>query len=101
MDFAYSEKVKALQEQLTQFMEREIVPRDREWHELTKKGVFPPPFCKDIKEKAKEEGLWNMFMPGLPDGMAGTKCSNLEYAPLAEIMGRIYWSPEMFNCNAA
>lgn len=100
MDFAYSDKVKALQEQLTQFMEREIAPRDKEWHELTEAGTFPPPFCAEIKAKAKAEGLWNMFMPGLPDDAPGTRCSNLEYAPLAEIMGRIYWAPEMFNCNA-
>ena len=100
MDFAYSDKVKALQEQLTQFMEREIAPRDKEWHELTEAGTFPPAFCKDIKAKAREEGLWNMFMPALPDDVPGTRCSNLEYAPLAEIMGRIYWAPEMFNCNA-
>ncbi len=100
MDFGYSDKVRQLQEQLTRFMTREIVPRDKEWHELTEQGVFPPPFCAGIKQHAKEEGLWNLFLPSLPEDAPGTRCTNLEYAPLAEIMGRIYWAPEMFNCNA-
>ena len=100
MDFGYSDRVRQLQEQLTRFMAREIVPRDKEWHELTEQGVFPPPFCAGIKERAREEGLWNMFLPSLPEDAPGTRCTNLEYAPLAEIMGRIYWAPEMFNCNA-
>ena len=63
MDFGYSDKVKALQEQLTQFMEREIVPRDREWHQLTEAGTFPPPFCKDIKAKARAMGTVNTSLP--------------------------------------
>ncbi len=100
MDFGYSDKVRQLQEQLTRFMTREIVPRDKEWHELTEQGVFPPPFCAGIKQHAREEGLWNLFLPSLPEDAPGTRCTNLEYAPLAEIMGRIYWAPEMFNCNA-
>ena len=100
MDFGYSAKVKQLQEHLTEFMVREIVPRDKEWHELTEAGTFPPPFCDDIKAKAKAEGQWNMFLSQLPAGVPGEGLSNLEYSTLAEIMGRIYWSPEMFNCNA-
>ena len=100
MDFGYSPKVKELQERLTRFMEREIVPRDREWHRQAEAGQFPPDFYWDVKNKAFEEGLWNMFLPGLKEDEPGTRCTNLEYAPLAEIMGRIYWSPEMFNCNA-
>ncbi|MFZ8949253.1 MAG: acyl-CoA dehydrogenase family protein [Alphaproteobacteria bacterium] len=100
MDFGYSDKVKQLQERVSDFMAREIVPRDKEWHELTESGVFPPAFCEDIKSKAKAEGLWNFFLPDLPEEAPGQGLSNLEYAPLAEIMGRIYWSPEMFNCNA-
>jgi len=100
MDFDYSPKVKDLQEQLTRFMVEHIVPRDKEWHDATEKGVFPPAFCEGIKAAAKEQGLWNMFLPTLGDDEPGTRLSNLEYAPLAEIMGRIYWAPEMFNCNA-
>jgi acyl-CoA dehydrogenase len=100
MDFGYSPKVRELQERITQFMAREIVPRDKEWLELTEAGTFPPAFCRDIKAKAKDAGLWNMFMPGLPDDAPGTRLTNLEYAPICEIMGRIHWAPEMFNCNA-
>ena len=100
MDFGYSDKVKQLQERVTDFMVREIVPRDKEWHKQTEAGTFPPAFCEDIKAKAKAEGLWNFFLPELPADAPGQGLSNLEYAPLAEIMGRIYWSPEMFNCNA-
>ncbi len=100
MEFAYSPKVKELQERLTRFMAAEIAPRDRAWHEQAEAGQFPPDFYWDLKKKAFEEGLWNMFLPGLRDDEPGTRCTNLEYAPLAEIMGRIYWSPEIFNCNA-
>ena len=100
MDFGYSDKVKELQERVTDFMVREIAPRDKEWHEQTEAGVFPPPFCEDIKAKAKAEGLWNFFLPSLPDDALGEGLSNLDYAPICEIMGRIYWAPEMFNCNA-
>lgn len=100
MDFAYTDKVKELQQRLTDFMAREIAPRDKAWHEQTEAGQFPPDFYWDLKQKAFDEGLWNMFLPGLKDDEPGTRCTNLEYAPLAEIMGRIYWSPEIFNCNA-
>ncbi|MSO77770.1 MAG: acyl-CoA dehydrogenase [Alphaproteobacteria bacterium] len=100
MDFAYSPKVKELQSQLTRFMEIHVVPRDQDWHRQSEAGRFPPDFCASIKAAAKAEGLWNLFLPTLPDEAPGTRLANLEYAPLAEIMGRIYWSPEMFNCNA-
>ena len=100
MDFDYSPKVKDLQARLTRFMQERVVPRDRDWHRQAEAGQFPPDFYWDLKNAAFEEGLWNMFLPGLKDDEPGTRCSNLEYAPLAELMGRIYWSPEIFNCNA-
>ena len=56
--------------------------------------------AKAIVEKAKSEGLWNLFLPGLRDDEPGTRLDNPEYAPLAELMGRVPWSPEVFNCNA-
>ena len=98
MDFEYSPKVKDLQARLTRFMEERIVPRDLAFHQQADAGQFPPDFYWDLKNAAMEEGLWNMFLPGLKDDEPGTRCSNIEYAPLAEIMGRIYWSPEIFNC---
>ena len=55
MDFGYTDKVKQLQERLNDFMAREIVPRDKEWHQLTEAGTFPPAFCEDIKAKAKAD----------------------------------------------
>lgn len=100
MDFAYTDKVKELQHRLEDFMAKEIVPRDKGWHEQAEAGQFPPDFYWDVKQKAFDQGLWNMFLPGLKDDEPGTRCTNLEYAPLAEIMGRVYWSPEIFNCNA-
>jgi acyl-CoA dehydrogenase len=100
MDFAYSRKVQDLQGQLNAFMEKHVVPLDAEFHRQVEAGNFPPDFIDDLKAKAKEEGLWNLFLPGLKDDEPGTRLANLEYAPLAEIMGRIHWSPEIFNCNA-
>ncbi len=57
-------------------------------------------FMADLKALAHSEGLWNLFLPGLRDDEPGTRLSNLEYAPLAEIMGRIPWASEVFNCSA-
>jgi acyl-CoA dehydrogenase len=63
-------------------------------------GIYPPPFLEDLKSLAREEGLWNLFLPGLRDGEPGTRLSNLDYAPLAEAMGRLPWAAELFNCSA-
>lgn len=100
MNFAYSERTQALMTQLRGFMERYIVPRIPEWHRAVAAGEYPPPFMADLKALAREEGLWNLFLPGLREDEPGTGLSNLEYAPLAEIMGRIHWASEVFNCNA-
>lgn len=100
MNFAYSERTLALMTQLRGFMERYIVPRIPEWHRAVAAGDYPPPFMADLKALAREEGLWNLFLPGLREDEPGTGLSNLEYAPLAEIMGRIHWASEVFNCNA-
>ncbi|GAB4351216.1 MAG: acyl-CoA dehydrogenase family protein [Gammaproteobacteria bacterium] len=100
MDFAYTPKVEALRRQVRDFMDDHIVPRIGEWHREVKRGNFPPPFMEDLKALARSEGLWNLFLPALGDDEPGTRLSNLEYAPLAEIMGRVMWAPEVFNCNA-
>ena len=71
-----------------------------EWQREVEKGVYPPQIVEDLKALAKSEGLWNLFLPGLEDGEPGTRLSNIEYAPLAEIMGRIFWASEVFNCSA-
>ena len=100
MDFEYSERSREMQGKLRAFMSEHILPRDAEWHRSVHDGVFPPPFMEDLKAKARAQGLWNMFLPHLKPDEPGTRLSNLDYAPCAELMGRVMWSPEVFNCNA-
>lgn len=100
MDFAFSEKVQILREKLLAFMDRYIYPNeatyDRQLAEA-KDRWQPVPIVEELKPVARAEGLWNLFLPHPPYG-AGL--SNLEYAPLAEIMGRVSWASEVFNCSA-
>lgn len=100
MDFEHSPRALEMQTRLKSFMENYIYPRIQQHKEETTAGKFPVSFMEDLKALAREEGLWNMFMPGLKDNEPGTRLSNLEYAPLAEMMGQIPWSSEVFNCNA-
>ncbi|MGN6318694.1 acyl-CoA dehydrogenase family protein [Trinickia sp.] len=100
MDFAYSPKVETLRTQVRAFMDTHIVPRIRQWNEEVAAGQYPVSFMEALKERARAEGLWNLFLPHLRDDEPGTRLTNLEYAPLAEIMGRVAWAPEVFNCNA-
>lgn len=101
MHFAYSEKVLALQEKLTKFMEEYIYPNELAYEEYVNaqanRWASVPPFMEVLKQKAKEQGLWNLF---LPDSEYGMGLTNLEYAPLCEIMGRSHIAPEVFNCAA-
>ena len=100
MDFAHTPRSQALRQRLDAFMQRYLLPHNPAWHRSVQEGVFPPPFMDDLKALAREEGLWNLFLPGLQDGEPGTRLSNLEYAPLAESMGRLPWAAEVFNCSA-
>jgi acyl-CoA dehydrogenase len=100
MDFAYTPKVEALREQLRAFMDAHIVPRIRQWHDEVHAGQYPVSFMEELKTRAREQGLWNLFLPHLHGDEPGTRLTNLEYAPLAEIMGRVSWASEVFNCNA-
>jgi len=100
MDFGYSEKVERLRTRVLEFMDTHIVPRIREYQEEVRRGSFPVSFMDDLKDVARSEGLWNLFLPHLRDDEPGTRLSNLEYAPLAEIMGRVMWASEVFNCSA-
>lgn len=99
MDFAYSDKVKALQEKLSRFMEEHVYPNEHAYHEgiTPDQNWQPRPIVETLKVKAREVGLWNLF---LPESELGAGLTNLEYAPLCEIMGRIDWAPEIFNCSA-
>ena len=100
MDFAYSPRVEALRQQLRAFMDQYIVPRIGAWHAEVAAGQYPVSFMDDLKALARSEGLWNLFLPSLGEDEPGMGLSNLEYAPLAEIMGRVHWASEVFNCNA-
>lgn len=99
MNFDCSEKVKYLQKKLTSFMEEHIYPNEPRFYEEVNTGdrwkVIP--LLEELKPKAKAEGLWNLF---LPESQLGAGLTNLEYAPLCEIMGRVPWSAEVFNCSA-
>src|SRR3954462_2382249 len=100
MDFEFSARSKEMQARVRSFIEKHIAPRDAEDHASIEKGVFPPPFLEELKSKARAEGLWNLFLPGLKADEPGTQMSNLDYAPIAEILGRYFWSSEVFNCSA-
>lgn len=100
MDFSYTAKVHALQQQLLAFMDEHVLPANAEWVRITDAGDYPMALIDDLKAKARAQGMWNMFLPGLQPDEPGTQLTNLEYAPLAEIMGRVPWASEVFNSNA-
>jgi acyl-CoA dehydrogenase len=99
MDFAFSPKVRELEMRLTAFMDEHIYPNEKLWHEQIQAGDRwqPTAIIEELKPKARAAGLWNLF---LPDDEHGAGLSNLEYAPLCEIMGRSSMAPEVFNCSA-
>ena len=96
MNFDYSTKTRELQNKLRAFMDADIYPNEMAYEAEINSGDRWRPLqtIEDLKEKAKSENLWNLFLPEL------SGLSNLEYAPLAEIMGRVVWSSEVFNCSA-
>jgi acyl-CoA dehydrogenase len=103
MDFSHSEKVRDLQERITQFMDKYVYPAEPLYHkELEENRRAGNPWqvtkvVEDLKKKAKAADLWNLF---LPHSEHGAGLTNLEYAPLCEIMGRSHIAPEAFNCSA-
>jgi acyl-CoA dehydrogenase len=100
MNFNHTEKVKEYQARLSEFMDEYIYPNEKVYKDqIDKKAPFSkvPPIMEELKEKAKEKGLWNLF---LPESEYGEGLTNLEYAPLCEIMGRSSIAPEVFNCAA-
>lgn len=99
MNFEYSEKVQYLRKKLSAFMDAYIYPNEGVYHEQVNSGERwkALPLLEELKLKAKAEGLWNLF---LPESEYGAGLTNLEYAPLCEIMGRVPWSAEVFNCSA-
>ncbi len=100
MEFAYSPKVEGLRKRVQSFLDTHVVPNVSQWEYEVAKGIHPPSVLEPLKAKARAEGLWNLFLPNLPKDAPGMGLPVLEYAPLAEIMGRVFWAPEVFNCNA-
>ena len=98
MNFDYSEKVKALMKRLSAFMDEHIYPSEKRFYqEIENNRWVPGKVIEELKPKARAAGLWNLF---LPDKEHGAGLTNLEYAPLCEIMGRSIMAPEVFNCSA-
>jgi acyl-CoA dehydrogenase len=100
MHFEYSDKVKALQKKLQAFMDEHVYPNEATYQRQLDEGPSRwdiPPIMEELKDKAKAAGLWNLF---LPESERGAGLTNLEYAPLCEIMGRSGIAPEVFNCAA-
>src|SRR5579859_2023849 len=98
MEFEFSGKVKDLQRRLQTFMDEHIYPNEQTFFDqVQKNGWQPVPIIEELKAKARAEGLWNLF---LPESEYGAGLTNLEYAPLCEIMGRSPIAPEVFNCSA-
>jgi acyl-CoA dehydrogenase len=109
MDFEYSSKTKDLQARLQRFMDEYIYPNEATYHAQLEantaagKRWTPLAIIEDLKVKARADGLWNLFLPvdsAHASGYNGAGLTNQEYAPLAEIMGRVPWSSEVFNCSA-
>jgi len=101
MDFEFSAKVEGLRETLEHFMDEHVYPNEAAFWEQVETGDRwePPALLQALKSKAQQAGLWNLFLPK-SYGKFSPGLSNLEYAPLAEIMGRVTWAPEVFNCSA-
>ena len=99
MDFAYSAKVSALQSQLRAFMDEHVYPNEARYYVESGEGDRwqPSRVVEALKPKARAAGLWNLFLPASERGAGLT---NVEYAPLCEIMGRVSFAPEVFNCAA-
>jgi alkylation response protein AidB-like acyl-CoA dehydrogenase len=100
MDFAFSPRVQVLQAQVQRFMDDLVLPSNRDWQRYADAGYYPSDVVEPLKAQARAAGLWNLFLPDLREDEPGTRLSNLEYAPLAEIMGRVPWASEVFNCSA-
>ena len=101
MDFEYSARTRELQKKLLAFMDEHIYPNESKYyaHVRSDKRWEAVPIIEELKPKAKAAGLWNLFLPRSPRAPGGG-LSNLDYAPLCEIMGRASWAPEVFNCSA-
>ncbi len=100
MDFEYSGRTKELKARVEVFMDEHIYPSERVYYDQVYQSDnrwIEPPILEELKENARAQGLWNLF---LPESDLGAGLTNLEYAPLCEAMGRVHWASEVFNCSA-
>ena len=100
MDFEYSSRTEELKARIEAFMDKNVYPNEKLYYDQIDDAATrwsEPPILKKLKEKAQADGLWNLF---LPESDFGAGLTNLEYAPLCEVMGRVQWAPEIFNCSA-
>ncbi|MES2529508.1 MAG: acyl-CoA dehydrogenase family protein [Pseudomonadota bacterium] len=98
MDFEHSPRSRALQDRVRDFMETHVYPVENAYYDEVRSSGHPyrtPEVLQALKARARSEGLWNLFLSGRHGGL-----SNLDYAPVKEIMGRVLWAPEIFNCSA-
>jgi acyl-CoA dehydrogenase len=98
VNFDYTPKVQELRKKLFAFMDEHVYPNEHKWHQhaRSERRWEPVPVIEELKPKARAAGLWNLWRPKTHGGTL----TNLEYAPLCEIMGRVHWAPELFNCSA-
>jgi acyl-CoA dehydrogenase len=100
MEFEYSDQTKEVCARVEDFMDRYVYPNEQKYYDQLDEGGDRwkvVPILEEVKQKAKDEGLWNYF---LPESLNGAGLTNLEYAPVCEIMGKVHWAPEAFNCSA-
>jgi acyl-CoA dehydrogenase len=99
MQLEMSDRARELRDRLLGFMDAHVYPNEATFAQQVAEGDRwkPPRVIEELKDRARAEGLWNLF---LPDSDLGAGLSNLEYAPLCEVMGRVVWAPEVFNCSA-
>ncbi len=99
MDFEMSPRSQQWLERLQHFFNDKVLPRNRDWYEEVVRQGKSPSFLPELQRQARDAGLWNLGLPELADDEPGTRLSNLDYAPLAEMMGRLFWASEVFNCQ--
>ena len=100
MNFEFTQKSKDLQAKVKAFMDEHLYPLEKDFHEFTEKNPWKVyPHMDDLKSKARAAGLWNLFLPE-DYGHLSPGLTNLEYAPLAQEMGKLHWASEVFNCSA-
>ena len=101
MAFDLSDRALDLQARVQSFFDTEILPRHRDWvDQVMRQGRSQTDFMASLQDKARAQGLWNLALPALAEDEPGTRLSNADFAPLAEIMGRLPWASQVFNCQA-